>query len=89
MTNLALTGVRYQINNTQYFIEARETRGQSYQYVVWHNGAVLNNIGEFEIEPLPSNRDEAFILRTRYTSPLLALERFKKWVTKHPDSMLE
>lgn len=32
-------------------------------------GRVLNNLGDFEWEPSPSNRDDAFIARTRFDLP--------------------
>jgi hypothetical protein len=36
------------------------------KWAVVHGGFVLNSEDEFEYEPLPSSRDEAFLARTRF-----------------------
>ena len=43
-----------------------ESRGPS-QWAVCDGGMVLNSEGEWEYEPLPSNRIPEFIARTRFT----------------------
>ena len=42
-----------------------ERRGDD-QWAVCRHGAVYASDGQWEYEPLPSNRDEEFIRRTRY-----------------------
>lgn len=43
-----------------------ESRGLD-KWVVLSGGLVLNTGNQWEYEPLPSNRDDAFILRTRFS----------------------
>lgn len=42
-----------------------EWRGDE-SWAIKHNGFCLNRDGEWEWEPSPSNRDDAFLLRCRY-----------------------
>ncbi len=59
-----------------------ESRGQKDGSLKWicstGSQTALNDSGQFEYEPLPSNRDEDFIARTRFNSPEAALENFAK-----------
>lgn len=38
------------------------------RYAVRQSGACLNNRGQWELEPLPSSRDDRFLKRCRYDS---------------------
>ncbi len=40
----------------------------SIKYAVRQSGACLNKLGEWEYEPIPSSRDEAFFCRCRFAS---------------------
>jgi hypothetical protein len=42
------------------------------KWAITRNGAVLNNLNEWEYQPLPSNRDEDFLARTRHDCPVKA-----------------
>jgi len=54
-----------------------EDRGNE-KWVISLRGEVLNKQGEWEYEPLPSNRDDEFIERTRFDSPESCLEHLKR-----------
>lgn len=48
------------------FVEARGSSGGTMQWVVRHMNYVLNTDGEWEYEPMPSNRGDDFIAGTRF-----------------------
>jgi hypothetical protein len=43
---------------------------------------VLNKLGEWEYEPSPSSRDDAFLVRCRYATPLEARDAYMAFLTK-------
>lgn len=55
-------------------IEAALQLDGSLKWAVRHNGEVLAKTGQWEWEPFPSSRDEAFFKRCRFESPLEALD---------------
>lgn len=64
---------------TQYMIDPNDHHGikiewrGSGKWAISNGSAVMNNLGEWEYEPLPSNRDGDFIARTRFNTPSEAL----------------
>ena len=48
-------------------------------------GNCLNKENELEYEPLPSNRDDAFFKRCRYSSLKEAQDQYEAWVLKCPE----
>jgi hypothetical protein len=41
---------------------------------------VLNKLGEWEFEPLPSSRDDDFLSRCRYATPIDARDSFMRFL---------
>lgn len=83
LSNSELLPVCYRIAGTEKYqgdsgilIEMREGfKGQ--KWAVKDGSNVLNKSGEWEYEPIPSSRTDTFIDRTRFDSPLEALQAFK------------
>jgi hypothetical protein len=73
-----LEPVKYVVNchalRNHIYLESRGKGG----WVVTDGSGVLNSDGEFEYEPLPSNRDDEFIARTRFKTIEGALANFQK-----------
>lgn len=53
--------------------EAKQRDGASL-WAIRRNGECLNKAGEWEDEPLPSSRDDAFLSRCRWSTPEAAYE---------------
>jgi hypothetical protein len=49
------------------------------RWALRHRGMCLNHDGEFEIEPQPSARDDAFLQRCRFDSPRQAFEAWRRF----------
>ncbi len=82
---MTLRPITYEVQNHPFrssiTIQARIQRG----YTMWvctlgESGSVLNTDGQFEYEPLPSNRADDFIARTRFRSPAEALENLERHI---------
>lgn len=59
-------------------IEAVEQSDGSLKWAVRNGGrSILNKLGEWEREPMPSSRDDAFIERCRYATAIEAWEALK------------
>ncbi len=58
-------------------IERCQQRDGSYKWAVRCRGLCMDHDGEFEWEPMPSNRDDAFFARCRFRS---AEEAYETWV---------
>lgn len=63
MAEAGIKPVKYQIKDGDVHVEWRGTG----LWAVTRRGACLNRDGQWEFEPLPSNRDQAFFDRCRYT----------------------
>jgi hypothetical protein len=74
MTNEALLAraTAFRLNGTT-TLELRSDRGGKKKWAIVDNG-VLNKKGDWEYEPLPSSRDDAFLERTRFDSIEEALQ---------------
>jgi hypothetical protein len=57
---------RAQVAAAHVYVEAREQRDGSNVWAVTSFGDVLNKQGEWEYEPMPSSRTDAFLRRTRW-----------------------
>lgn len=68
--------VKYEIQGQDRI--AIEARGYGH-WAVTQGSFVLNKLGEWEYEPMPSGRSEEFIKRTRWNSAEAAFEAFKTW----------
>jgi hypothetical protein len=82
MRGVTLEPVRYEVighpfRRHRVFIEKR---GVGRWVCTTGTGDALNGYGEFEYEPLPSNRSDEFIHRTRFTGAEEALGNFVKQV---------
>jgi hypothetical protein len=75
--------------NDRVTIEERSTEDSVRRWAVVRGGSVLNNEGEWEHEPMPSNRDEGFLSRCRYTTLETACEQIVRWVTKEQEAKKE
>lgn len=60
-------------------IERCSQRDRSYKWAIRRNGSCFNNEGEWEYEPMPSSRDDDFMLRCRYDSAELAYSTWAKF----------
>ena len=49
-------------------------------------GNVLNSAGEWEWEPMPSGRDDAFLTRCRFASPLAARDAYMRHIAAAPQA---
>jgi len=60
------------------YIEAKtyDANGNPLTWAVMRNGFCMNYDGEFEVEPIPSSRDEAFLSRCRFESATMASTRY-------------
>lgn len=61
--DLLIKAVKFRFSDDLYV----DTRGPSSWVVCDRFGSVLNTVGEWELEPLPSSRSDDFIARTRMT----------------------
>lgn len=85
---LTLVPVRYRIGSrgTELtHIEIREQRDGKDKWAVVRMGMVLNRAGEWEYEPLPSSRSDAFIRRTRFEAPVIALAAYSNRQKGEPE----
>jgi hypothetical protein len=71
-----LTVAAYNAGNDVMIEAVKQTAGPEL-WAVRYMGEVLNKRGEWEYEPLPSNRDDAFRERCRFATPAEAYERLK------------
>lgn len=67
---MGLTATRWTDTDTGNYIEVAHTKPSGWHVFAVRNGAgsCLNKDGEWEYEPMPSNRDEKFIFRCRFDS---------------------
>ena len=49
-------------------------------YAIRDGRRCMNHLGDWEYEPMPSSRDEAFMARCRFATPEEALAAWDKWV---------
>jgi hypothetical protein len=81
---LTLTPVKYRVGPPteshwdEVFIEERTGRGGILRWAVTRNSDVLNRSGEWEWEPNPSSRTDAFLRRTRYATVDAALDAARR-----------
>jgi len=61
-------------------IEQRRSSDGRVRWAVLRNDLVLNVKGQWEYEPLPSSRDEAFLKRCRYEELGLACLALMRWL---------
>ena len=61
-------------------LERCAQRDGSFKWAIRKEGACMNNEGELEFEPLPSNRDAEFHARCRYESAEAA---YAAWLPHH------
>src|SRR5574337_49177 len=61
-------------------LERCKQRDGSYKWAVRRGGACMNIDGEFEYEPMPSSRDNAFLARCRFDS---AESAYAAWELTH------
>lgn len=54
------------------------------RWAVRRTGSVLNRYGEWEYEPMPSNRDNEFYDRCRFHALEEAVSRYKEWAKNAP-----
>jgi hypothetical protein len=64
------------------YIEIREQPDGTQRYAVCRFGRVLNREGQWELEPIPSDRTQEFIDRTRYNSLAGAFDVAKARLTR-------
>ena len=70
-------------------IEERSTEDSVRRWAVVRGGSVLNKDGDWEYEPMPSSRDEAFLSRCRYTTLEAACEQIVRWLATKPEMKKE
>jgi hypothetical protein len=81
---MTLTPIRYEVvgHPLKRHRVLIEWRGENAWICTTGAGDALNTDGEFELEPLPSNRTDEFIERTRFDTPESALANFEKHLGK-------
>jgi hypothetical protein len=85
--NFSLKPVKYEVlgHGFKHHSVYIESRGITGWVCAIPGSSVLNTDGDFEMEPLPSNRSEDFISRTRFETPEAALANFESHRLKFPD----
>lgn len=63
-------------------IERCRQSDESYKWAIRMNGLCLGLDGEFDIEPLPSSRDDAFIKMYRHDSAESAYYFLQEYISK-------
>lgn len=61
-------------------LERCQQRDGSYKWAVRRGGACMNSDGLFEYEPMPSSRDDEFLMRCRFDS---AESAYAAWEKRH------
>lgn len=59
----------------------RQIKGPD-KWAVYRNGSPLSKEGEWEYEPIPSSRDDAYLKRCRYDSIEEALRHWQEWLQR-------
>lgn len=82
--DLLATATSFEINRDKFTggvtVERRQQLSGPDRWAVVDGRAVLNTDGEWEYEPLPSNRTDEFLLRTRFSlEEALKLGRAVAW----------
>ena len=81
-----LDNLQYWMDRATEFRMDRYTLIQARQYethrkwVVYQSGYILNKQGEFEWEPLPSERSDGFLDNTRFASPKEAMIAYMQYL---------
>jgi len=70
-------------------VAARINRDNRTMWAIVSGNAVLNHDAEWEHEPLPSNRSDDFIARTRWPSAREAIEFAQRHIEKYPSGYKE
>lgn len=65
-------------------IQRRRQRDGSSLWSINERGNCLNNAGDWEYEPIPSSRDDAYLARTRWQT---AREALMAWVRFHKKAL--
>lgn len=73
----------YEVGKVQ-IVSRRQLRGPKLWAVVDAIGQVLNAQGEWEWEPMPSERDADFMARCRFASPLAARDAYMRHLAAAP-----
>jgi hypothetical protein len=73
---LGLPVAAYEASSTVQLVACRQRDGSRLWAVRDASGSVLNKLGEWEYEPLPSSRDDEFLARCRYATPLEARDAY-------------
>jgi hypothetical protein len=62
-------------------LQRRTQRDGSHRWVVYRFGTsyALNRDGQWEYEPIPSSRDDAYLARTRFATLMEAYECFRQY----------
>jgi hypothetical protein len=75
-----LTVMSYLLNKERWILlERRSFPPDPETWAIKDGGYCLNREGEFEYEPLPSDRDDAFLARCRWRTVAEALEAWEKF----------
>jgi len=72
----------YQASATVQIVACSQRDGSRLWAIRKSSGSVLNNLGEWEHEPLPSCRDEEFLARCRYATPLDARDAYMAYAER-------
>ncbi len=73
---LGLPVAAYDASSTVQIVACRQRDGSRLWAVRDTSGSVLNKLGEWEYEPLPSGRNAEFLARCRYATPLEARDAY-------------
>lgn len=74
----------YQLPNGAQIERCRQADGAPDKWAVRRHGGCLNREGQYEYEPMPSSRDEAFLARCRFAS---VDDAYSTWKSTQPASL--
>lgn len=73
---LGLPVAAYEASSTVQLVACRQRDGSRLWAVRDNFGSVLNKMGEWEYQPMPSSRNDEFLARCRYATPLEARDAY-------------
>lgn len=77
---LGLPVAAYEVDDGVQIVACKQRDGSRLWAVRADTGWVLNKQGEWEVEPMPSSRSDAFLRRCRYLTPLEARDAHMRYL---------
>jgi hypothetical protein len=83
---LGMPVAAYESDENVQIVACKQRDGSRLWAVRDNTGWVLNKQGEWEPEPQPSNRDDAFLTRCRYATPLEARNAHMRYLHAYAEA---